>query len=321
MEDDIRLTRRLKTNVGLHWSAFSTGNRFYHELQPRISARYLITPQLSAKASYSRIAQYVHMLPNSFNGLPRDFWVPTSEVLRPQTADQIAIGVAHNYRENYELSIEGYYKTMTDVLEYKDGASFLIMNETWEQSITQGTGISYGMELLVQKKTGVFTGWMGYMLSWTDRHFEDLNNGKPFPYRYDRRHDFSITGIMRFGKNKKHELSGAWVFSSGHHITLPVNIVHVAVPVTTLYHHTFTPQYVAYSERNAYRMAPYHRLDVSVAFVGQTKWGDHRLVLSVFNAYNRRNPYDITLEWAGKLRYVQYSLFPILPSISYQFKF
>jgi hypothetical protein len=212
-EDEIKVTDRLKTNIGLHWSGFSVRNAFYSVLQPRISARYLLNDDLSAKASYARMAQYIHLLANSNVGLPTDLWVPATDRLQPQTSHQVAAGIARTFRREYEISVEGYYKTMDNVLEYKEGASFLNPDNPWEDKVLQGDGRSYGLELFVQKKTGSVTGWIGYTLSWTDRLFEELNNGERFPYKYDRRHDFSIAVIKRL--SKKVELSGTWVFGTG----------------------------------------------------------------------------------------------------------
>ena len=330
LEDDIHITTRLKTNAGLHWSAFATGDEFYNILQPRISLRYLINPQFSAKASYSRMAQYIHLLASSGLGLPMDLWVPSSEKLRPQTSDQIAVGFAQNFMNDYEISLEGYYKTMANVMEYREGATslFEIDEGSWEQKILQGFGRSYGVELFAQKKTGTFTGWAGYTLSWTDRHFDELNNGKRFPYKYDRRHDVSITLMQRFGKNKKNEISGAWVFGTGNSVTVPIGIYDMNHPIIQI-NSTHQMVYYDYGERNGYRMKPYHRLDVSIAFIKQTKWGERRWILSIYNVYNRYNPFYVDIEEvetrhsAGIRQYklVQYSLFPIIPSISYNFKF
>ena len=346
--DDIRLTKRLKTNIGLHWSAYKTGDAYYSVLQPRIAARYLITPQLSAKASYSRMAQYIHLLPNSYGGFPKDFWVPATGTLRPQQAEQTAFGLAQNYREDYELSIEGYYKTLTSVSDYRDGFSFLNADAAWEQRILQGTGTSYGMELLAQKKTGSFTGWAGYMLSWTDRHFDELNNGKRFPYKYDRRHDFNVSFMQRFGRTRKvatisslssgdvagqtviekkrkreMEFSATWIYGSGYCVTLPVGVADTGNPVIHGSSPNFSTQYKIYGERNGYRMNPTHRLDLGISFIRQVKRGETRWMVSVYNAYNRKNPYFVTVEQDqyGRHRFMQYSLFPFLPSVSYQFKF
>jgi hypothetical protein len=332
VEDDIKLSSRLKTNIGLHWSAFNVGSEFYNVLQPRVATRYLITPQLSAKASYSRMAQYVHLLTNSGIGLPTDLWVPTTELLRPQKSDQVAAGFAQNFKGNYEISIEGYYKTMMNVIEYKEGASFFDVDNSWEQKVLQGNGQSYGVELFVQKKTGSFTGWLGYTLSWTDRKFDDLNNGNRFPYKYDRRHDISIALMKRFGKTI--EMSGAWVYGTGNAVTAPIGIYSVHHPISN---ENLRPnddnrwippinRVYDYGERNGYRMRAYHRLDLSISFIKEKKWGERRLVIGVFNAYNRKNPFFLDVEEKNmyngyQYKYVQYSLFPIIPSISYHFKF
>jgi outer membrane cobalamin receptor len=332
-EDDIRLTGRLKTNIGLHWSAFSVGSEFYRVLQPRASVRYLITPLLSAKASYSRMAQYVHLLSNSSVGMPTDLWVPTTELLRPQTSDQVAVGIAKNFREEYEISVEAYYKTLSHVIEYKEGASFFNMDDSWEHKILQGDGQSYGVELFAQKKTGSFTGWVGYTLAWTDRQFDLLNNGKRFPYKYDRRHDISIALMKRL--YKKMEISGAWVFGTGNAVTVPVGLYYVEHPITKEEEKPRfegwsqnTNMVYEYGERNGYRMRAYHRLDLSISFIKEKKWGERRWVISVFNAYNRKNPFfmDVREQYiesgnAKQYKFIQQSLFPIIPSISYNFKF
>jgi len=180
------------------------------------------------------------------------------------------------------------------------------------------------MELFAQKKTGSFTGWVGYTLSWTDRQFDELNDGKRFFYKYDRRHDLSIALMKRFGK--RIELSGTWVFGTGNCVTVPVGIYGIDHPMGEEYSgNIFYPQY-EYGERNDYRMKPYHRLDLSIAFIKQKKWGERRWIWGVYNAYSRKNPFYIDVEQQWHLegttyKYVQYSLFPIIPSVSYQFKF
>jgi len=167
---------------------------------------------------------------------------------------------------------------------------------------------------------------VGYTLSWTDRQFDDLNGGKRFPYKYDRRHDISVAFMQRLHRRnirKKTELSAAWVFSSGHCITLPVAIVDIGHPFLHGFDPNDTRQYIEYGDRNGYRFASYHRLDLSIAFVKEKKWGERRWIWGVYNAYNRKNPYfmDVEETKSGEYRFMQYSLFPIIPSVSYQFKF
>ena len=306
-EDDIKITQKLKINIGLHWSAFGIDGQFYNALQPRIAARYLITPQFSAKAAYSRMAQYVHLITNSNIGLPTDLWVPSTPLLRPQTSDQVAAGVAQNFRDDYEISLEAYYKTMNNVLEYKEGANFFDADDGWERKIVQGDGRSYGVELFAQKKTGAFTGWVGYTLSWTDRRFDELNRGERFFYKYDRRHDLSIALMKRFGSRV--EASATWVFGTGNCVTVPVGIYEATHPMGAYPTFPgepddigiFSPQY-DFGERNGYRMRPYHRLDVSVAFIKEKKWGERRWIFGLYNAYSRKNPFYIDVEEFGYWR-------------------
>ena len=335
VEDDFRITKRLKTNVGLRWTAFSMGDELYSSWQPRISARYLITQEFSFKTSYSRMAQYLHLLSNTGIGLPTDIWIPSTELVRPQTSDQVAVGVAQTFRKEYEISLEGYYKTMDNVLELRDGVSIFSLDEQWEQKVAQGTGLSYGGELFVQKKTGSFTGWAGYTLSWSDRHFEELNDGRRFPYKYDRRHDLSVVLIQSFerlSKNKKNNIniSATWIFGSGYWITLPVGKFDARHPIIPATGNNYWNSYFEYGERNGYRTKPYHRLDLSISFIKPKKWGEHRWVLSLYNAYNRKNPFYIDVKEIkaasntkdySKYKFEQHSLFPIIPSISHQFMF
>jgi len=340
-EDDIIFTNRLKMNIGLHWSGFSVDGRFYQSLQPRISARYLLTDQLSVKAAYSRIAQYVHLLANSNIGLQMDLWVPSTVILRPQTSHQAMIGLAKNFNNNYEITLEGYYKTMDGVVEFRNGINFLNPNETWQEKVVQGKGRSYGMELFAQKQTGNFTGWVGYTLSWSDRKFNEINNGNRFFYKYDCRHDVSLALIKKI--SSKFEFSATWVLGSGTRTTLPLAVYQMINPLElsncradNCSYYVFDEEYADYDVRNNYRLNSYHRLDLSASLIKKKKWGERRWVFSIYNAYYRRNPFYIdvmfdhkhvknftteTYDLFWRYKFVQYNLFPIIPSISYQFKF
>ncbi len=322
-EDDFSITSKLKVNYGLHWSGFAVRNTFYQTLQPRVSARYLLRESLSLKASYSKMAQYIHLLTNSSTGLPTDLWVPSTEVLKPQYSDQIAIGTAKSFKEKYEISLEAYYKTMDNLLEYREGASFFDMDGRWESKVLQGKGDSYGLELFLQKKTGKLSGFVGYTLSWTNRIFEELNNGRQFPYKYDRRHDISISVLYKATSHI--EVSGTWVYGTGNATTIPVAIYDDGS--------TFTypgTEIRVYGDRNAFRLPAYHRLDLAASFIKQKKWGERRWIFGLYNAYNRKNPFFIDVESRTyhegdktytENKFYQYSLFPLIPSISYNFKF
>ncbi len=311
IEDDIKISNALKANIGVHWTGFNVQNKFYHAIQPRLALRYLISDKLSAKASFVQMNQFIHLLTNSSIGLPTDLWVPATASIPVQKSYQGAAGLAYTHGTGMEISVEGYYKTMDNVLEYKEGASFFNTSSNWEDKVEIGKGKSYGAELFVQKKKGRFTGMMGYTLSWSKRQFDNLNNGKEFPYRYDRRHDFKIAGIYELAKNI--EVSAEWIYGTGNAITLPIGYYNGPDGNTVQ----------VFGERNGYRMPSYHRADVSIKFSKQRKNWERAWVISAYNVYNRYNPFYIysTTNNQGNAVFKQMSLFPIIPSISYQFKF
>ena len=327
IEDDFKISDQLKVNAGLHYSGFAVNEKYYPSLQPRLSARYLIGTDISLKASYAHMAQFIHLLTNSGIGMPTDLWVPSTDKIEPQYSSQVVLGVAKTLDKRYEFSLEGYYKKMRNLIEYKEGASFLNVDKNWENKVTTGDGWSYGVEAFIQKKAGNTTGWLGYTLSWTNRQFAALNFGEIFPYKYDRRHDLSLAITHKF--TKRIELSGAWVFGTGNAITLPV--AQYAEGWDGLNH--FYPQYQedwyfdkvsVYSDRNEYRMPAYHRMDLSISFFKETSWGERRWVVGVYNLYNRQNPFFVDIgydEETQKMVYKQYSLFQLIPSVSYNFKF
>lgn len=312
-ENDHEVTDLLKVNYGMHLSGFFVGESFYYGIQPRVSARYLLSPDLSLKASFSTMTQYIHLLTNSGIGLPTDLWVPATDSVPPQRAWQPAIGIAYSFKKEYEVSVEGYYKKMNDIIEYLDGANYLVDGlEGWEEKVESGEGWAYGAEFFVQKKYGQLSGWVGYTLSWSNRRFPNINLGETFPFKYDRRHDFEIACIYKL--NDHIEFSGTWVYTSGQPITLPV----------AKYEGQFGEPLYAYEGRNGYRMMAYHRLDLNVAFHKEKKHWSRTWNIGAYNAYSRLNPYFIYLEYdyqTNTNQYVQVSLFPIIPNISYEFKF
>ena len=323
VEDDWQINDRFKVNLGLHASAFQVDDSFYSSLQPRVATRYLVSDALSLKASYARMTQYIHLLTNSGVGLPTDLWVPATGAVPPQQSHQVALGAAHTLRDQYEISLEGYYKTMNNVIEYKEGASFAEPGRDWQTLVEVGDGWSYGAELLLQKKVGKTTGWLGYTLSWTNRQFDNLNFGKVFPYKYDRRHDASIALVHQWRKNR--EFSFTWVFGTGNAISIPRTIYAGEESSNSFSFGSgfFEPQEIYYyGDRNSYRMMSYHRLDASVTFRKNTRWGQRAWVFGVYNAYNRKNPFFIYYDGFGEVRsFKQFSLFPIIPSVSYRFEF
>jgi hypothetical protein len=265
--------------------------------------------------------QYVQLASNSGASLPTDIWYPSTNNVRPQISDQVAVG--HQIillGEKLFLSNEIYYKPMQHLIDFKDGAQLFVSNNL-ESQFVYGKGWSYGWECYLEKKTGRTTGWIGYTLSWTWRQFAAINNGDIFPARYDRRHDISI--VIMHKLSERIFLSGTWVYGTGNAISLPEGRILVQGSLSS------NPQIVpVYTERNAFRMPAYDRLDLGLIYKLKPKWGDADLTLSIYNVYNRKNPYfiyfqevknsdGIVTNYQAKL----VSLFPIIPSITFNFKF
>ncbi len=318
IEDDWRITDRWRVNFGLHYSLYLTDdNAFYHNLQPRISSRFLIRDDWSVKASYAVMNQYVHLLSNSGIGLPTDLWVSSTAKVAPQWSDQIAIGTSKAlFNNQYELSAESYYKTMRNLIEYKEGASFIATTD-WQNTVeTDGVGEAYGLEVLFRKKKGKTTGWIGYTLAWSNRQFSNLNNGEWYPYRYDRRHDVSVVLNHQFSEN--FDIGLTWVYGTGNTFTAPIARILLLGQQAG-----FGQVYERFSDRNGLRMPPYHRMDLGFNWHKKTSWGERTWNISVYNVYSRNNPFFLYISenFNGDKRVNQVSLFPIIPSISYQFKF
>lgn len=316
-EDDWKVNERLRVNYGLHYAAYLTNDdAFYHNLQPRVSARYLINDQLSIKGSYALMNQFVHLLSNSGIGLPTDLWVSSTAIVKPQVSQQVALGATSSLWGNrFEFSAETYYKIMDNLIEYKEGASF-ISNTDWQNTVeTDGEGEAYGLELLLRKKKGKTTGWVGYTLAWSNRRFANLNNGNWFPYRYDRRHDISV--VLNHQFSESFDIGLTWIYGTGNSFTAPIAQIQLNNPWGGF------GTYDRFSDRNALRMPAYHRLDVGLNWHTKTSWGESTWNISVYNAYSRQNPFFLYLSRNsnGDRRINQVSLFPIIPSISYQFKF
>lgn len=318
-EDDFMISPNLKVNAGIHASAFEVDGRLYHSVQPRLSARYLLSRDLSLKASYAQMAQYIHLLTNVGIGLPTDLWVPATARIGPEHSYITSAGFAFDLNNTYEITLEGYYKEMEGLIEYKDGASYTNIESDWQEKVETGKGESHGAELFLQKKTGTLSGWIGYTLSWTNRTFENINAGKTFPYRYDRRHDVEIALAYDWKENRKFALT--WVYGSGAAVTLPESSYAKYQDDPSAYVHQEDIQY--YNGRNGYRMRAYHRLDLSYTTTKKKKWGERSWVIGVYNVYSRRNPFflDIGYDEQRNKKFFQYSLFPIIPSIAYRFKF
>ena len=322
IEDEWKVNENLKMNGGLHFANLFVQGESYHSLQPRFGMNYSLPGGLAFKASYAEMMQFVNLLTNEGIGLPTDLWVPSTANIKPQTSQQIAAGLAKNIGP-YEFSVEGYYKTMDNLVSYKEGASFLFSldNDTWEDKISQGSGESYGMELFAQRKSGRTTGWIGYTLSWSYRQFDDINGGERYFFTYDRRHDLSVVASHDFTDNIS--FSGAWVYGTGRAVTLPEYSYYTGLPDGLSWWDGARALVDRPSDKNAYRMSPYHRLDISLSFKKTLKNYERWWVFSTYNTYNNLNPFFIetATDDNGNPGLREYGLFPLIPSVAYRIKF
>ncbi|HQI71457.1 MAG TPA: TonB-dependent receptor, partial [Bacteroidales bacterium] len=343
--DDFDVTEKIKISGGLRYSMFfhtgpfdrytltptgiisdtisyKTGEliKMYHGLEPRLAVKFGINAKSSIKASFTMNYQYIHMASYTSVSLPTDIWVPSTSLVKPQIGFQYSLGYFRNFADNmWETSIEVYYKDMRNQIEFKEGFSAVdnLKNST-DNNFTFGKGWSYGGELFIKKRQGKTTGWIGYTLSWTKRKFPEINGGETYPAKYDRRHDISIVITQQLGK--RWSISGVWVYSTGNAMTLPLSRYFLSGNIVN-----------EYSKRNAFRMPSYHRLDISATFSSKDKPGRKfhwDLNFGVYNLYSRMNPYYIYFETTGDLTTMnletkakQVSLFPIIPSITWNFNF
>lgn len=342
IQDDWDISDKLKINYGIRWSGFTQigpytkferdadGNKTdstiygsfdkvksYGGLEPRATIRYALNDETSIKVAVNRNYQYIHLVSNSGNTLPTDLWVPSTYLVQPQLSWQYSAGLFKNFADNkYETSIEVYYKNMQNQVDYREGYTPSLNDP--ENEFVFGKGWSYGTELFINKTRGRLSGWIGYTLSWTWREFKALNDGKKFPVKYDRRHDMSV--VANYELNKKWKLGGVFVYGTGNATTMPERFYFVNGVLTQ-----------EYSAVNQYRLAAYHRLDFSATYTPipkRPKRVKSSWVFSIYNAYSRANPYFIYFDQEGSLangdltiQAKQVSLFPILPAVTWNFKF
>jgi NAD(P)-dependent dehydrogenase (short-subunit alcohol dehydrogenase family) len=341
VENHFNFKNIIQVNAGFRMAHFIADKNHYFSPEPRLSVNYLFGKNISFKAAYSVMNQYIHLLSNTGIGLPTDLWVPSTDRIAPQHSSQISAGIAKELVEKgIQVSLEGYFKKSKNILGYKPGSSFLLIDDptevqsyTWQDNVTAGRGESYGAELLLHKKEGRTSGWIGYTLSWTQLQFDEINFGKKYWARYDRRHDIGIVVIHEL--NKRITLSGSWVYGTGNAVTLPLGSYYSqshdpfeSMRDSPFYHYYSWSEIYDYGEINSFRMKPYHRLDIAVQFHKKMKKHERIWELGLYNAYNRLNPffYFISREYdwetnteTSKLK--QVSIFPIIPSVTYNFKF
>lgn len=333
LENDIKLGKRLGANLGVRYNLYYVEGKIYSSFEPRFLVNFQFMEKAAVKASYSKMQQNVHLLTSSGMGMPVDLWLPATEKVAPQTSAQWSLGYAQSFGEqNYEFSIETYYKKMKNLIAYKEGASYLGTNTDWQDKVeTNGEGTSYGIELLWQKKEGKTTGWVSYTYAKSDRRFANINEGKAYPFKYDRRHDVSI--VFNHKLTKRTDFSATWSYGSGYAYTLAIGRYELPDNVDDGWENHPNEIYI-YDGRNNERMRDFHRLDIGFNFHKIKKNRERIWNVSVFNVYNRRNPYYYyfedkvdydyqgnEIEGSRKTVLKQQSLFPIMPSVSYSWKF
>ena len=285
----------------------------YGGLEPRLLVNYIINDSSSVKVSYARTRQYIHLLSNTTSTTPFDLWVPSNVNILPEIADQYTIGYFRNLSNNmFETSVEVYYKTFQNQIDYRNGAN-LILNSKVESQLVFGKGWGYGAEFLIRKKYGKLTGWISYTLSKTKRQFPDINGGNVFLAKQDRPNNIAIVGMYEL--NSKITFSATWIYISGNVVTFPSGRYYVDGNVVPYY-----------TERNGYRMPDYHRLDIGVTWQRKkTNRFESNWNFSVYNVYGRSNAYAINFQQdpndPTKMQAVQLSLFRFVPAITYNFKF
>jgi outer membrane receptor for ferrienterochelin and colicin len=324
-EDNADIGDRLSLNAGIHLSLFSTQGKGYLSAQPRLSARYRFHDDFAAKASFTQMEQYVHLLSSSPISLPTDLWVPVTKNIRPMRSYQYAVGGYYTGVKGWEFSLESYYKDMHNVLEYQDGATFFGSSGGWQEKVEMGRGRSFGLEVLAQKTIGKTTGWLGYTIAKSDRQFKNgtVNNGERFPYKYDRRHNINFCVNHTF--SKKTDIGITWIFNTGGTATVAEQRTGTA-----------SGDLIDYiSHRNNYRLPVSHRLNLSINFHKKLRRGMQTWNISVYNAYNAMTPnlvykeeefigYPVTggdMVWERKTRLIKQTLLPCVPSVTYTFKF
>ena len=341
IQDEFIASDRLSMSGGLRAEYWTSEGLNRMSLQPRYNIRYLFSDNFSIKGSYSLIYQYLHLLSSNGIGLPNDVWVPATARVPAAYSHQYVLGIYKDIHKSIYLSIEGYYKTLRNVIDYKEAASSAPNEGNWQDKIRSGKGTAYGIELFAHKPEGKWNGWISYTLAWNQRQILGINEGKAYPFRYDRRHNISVYVSRELGKPTRN-ISATWVFVSGYKTTLPTEIYNVPAALN-LYAMSyenylfFGPQFQAGnvagygSGRNNFSLRPFHKLDISYQTTKRKAKSERTWAYGIYNIYGRRNPYYLYLdrgmtrnangiwEWTSKLK--EYSFMMWIPSVSYTVHF
>lgn len=334
-EDEWKISSRISLNAGLRFGMFHIDDQQHTTLEPRITSRWLIHPDFSLKLSYSRMYQYVQQISGNYISLPSDYWMPIFGEFKPLKSDQFSAGLYYNLGDNYSISLEGYYKQMDNLLEYKENYDVFSRSVSWKEKLTSGEGRSYGTDILITKERGRLTGYLGYGLMWADRRFEEINGGKTYPAKYDNRHKINL--VVNYKLNENVEVNGSWTFMTGNRLTLAFDhyqdLEQAGFPSGLApldpYKNWIGLEY--FEGKNNYRLPAYHRLDLGINFY-RPKANNRMGIwsISLYNAYSRMNPIAVTKDWyhdypysgsSINSYYQTVSLLPIIPSVSYTYKF
>jgi outer membrane cobalamin receptor len=332
IENQLQVSEHIHANLGLRYTNYWVEQKGFHNLEPRATISAQLPKGYALKAGYTRMAQYVHLLSGNGVGMQADYWVPATKKLVPSTAHQVGITVEQKVpQSHYSWSIEPYWKRMNNLITFREGIANLQNTADWESRVeANGVGDSYGIELFLQWEKGPNSGWAGYTLSKTTRQFPNINAGQSYPFRYDRRHDISLVYTRQIRDNI--DFSATWVFGTGNAFTLATGH-HLAIQEDGSWERNYEDILITgevYSTKNAYRMRPYHRMDVGLNIRKMREKGERVWNFSIYNLYNRQNPYfyywDTPRTAEGSttisgMKLFQYSYFPVMPSVSYSFRF
>ena len=307
------VSSKITIKPGFRMSSYHTTRVNYFNPQPRVSFNHELPRNWSWNIAATSTAQYLHFATNNTIGIPLDLWLPATDDLAPSESNQISLGLNKNTKK-WSFTTDLFYKTFENLLDYIEGEEYLGLSNSWEEKFVQGNGLSYGIDALYKKKRGLVTGWIGYTWSINSRQFDSINNGEVYPFKYDRRHNLSA--VFSFDINDKWSTFGSFVYGSGSAITLPIGRLPSAGIIGS-------SDVLIYGERNAHRLKDYHRLDIGFKHLKKKKHFNRIWNISIYNIYNRQNPFYITpgLDDAGNRNFVQVSLLPLIPSLTYRIEF
>jgi outer membrane receptor protein involved in Fe transport len=311
--DKWKVGNNFHLSYGLRFSAFTPkSTSSYWSFEPLIGARYDITDDLSFHLGYSRMSQSIHLLSNNDGTIPKDLWVPSTEKVSPEKSHQWDAEVSYKFNEDYKLTTSAYYKQLSNLIDFLPGKS---AKDNWEDAVeTGGNGINRGIEFMLAKETGRLSGHIAYVLSKATMQFDNINEGKKYPFKYDYPHQINIVANYQF--TDRVSMVAAWTYHTGYAVTMAFD-KYLLIDDNDIYRPGYSDAHI-YEGKNNYRMPAYHRLDVGLSIKNKnSEWH-----IGVYNAYNRMNPYYYFLEKSGD-SYVtkQRTLFPILPSVSWSWFF